>query len=152
MDPSQLDYLRKAFEGLGPQANEAMSQMLQPYDEEQFQGLFQKAFIDPAMMNYEQQAIPGIKESMISQNASSSSSLNQALAASAQDLSTGLGTQMGQFFQGQQGNQKDIMGILAQMLGQRTQEPIVTQKQSPFGQVAGAAGAVMPWWMGRGGR
>lgn len=157
MDPSQLKYLQQALQNLGPQANEAMSQMLKPYDEEQFQGLFKKAFIDPAMMNYEQQVIPSIKQSMISQNASSSGALNQALAASAQDLSTGLGTQMGQFYQGQQTNQLNALGILAQMLGMKPYENIATNRPSPFQQMSqtamGAAGMMMPWGMGRyGGR
>lgn len=134
---------------LGPQATEAMSQMLRPYDEKQFQGLFQKAFIDPAMMTYNQEILPAIRESAVSQNAGSSGSLNQALAASAQDLATGLGTQMGQFFQEQQGNQKDIMGILAQMLGMKPYENIASQNKSPFQQTLGAASAATPWWMGR---
>jgi len=128
------------MQGLGPQANEVLGQFLQPYDEKQFQGLFQKSFIDPAMMAYEQDVLPAIREGAVSQGAGSSGSLNQALAASAQDLSTGLGTQMGQFFQQQQGNQMNAMQILAALLGQRTQEPIVTQRQSPFSQIMQGAG------------
>jgi len=130
---------------LGPQANTVLEQNLQPYDEKQFQGLFQKSFVDPAMMRYEQDLLPAIRESAVSQNAGSSSSLNQALAASAQDLATGLGTQMGQFYQQQQGQQMDAMKLLASLFGVQTQQPIVQQNQSPFSQVAGLVGAASPW-------
>ena len=150
MDPSQLQYLQQALQGLGPQAQGAFSQFLQPYDEKQFQGLFQQAFIDPAMMAYEQQALPAIQQRFIDAGAGSSSALNQALGQSAADLSTMLGTQMGQFYQGQQQNQLGALGILGGMLGQRTQEPIVTQRQSPLSQIFGGIGAMQPWrWGGR---
>jgi len=134
------DQLMQMLQGLGGQANTALSQAMQPYDEDQFQGLFKKAFIDPAMMNYEQNALPKIQERMMGMDQDASGSLNQALAQSAQDLSTGLGTQMGQFYQQQQGNQMDAMKLLASLFGIQTQQPIVRNSPSPFQQFSNFAG------------
>ena len=123
-----------------------MGQFLQPYDQEQFQGLFQQAFIDPALMTYEQQVLPTIQQKFVDANAGSSSALNQALAQSATDLSTMLGSQMGQFYQNQQSNQLSGVSGLLSALGQRSFEPMVQQRQGILGpmiQAAGSIGAAM---------
>ena len=137
------------MKGLGPQAQSVLSQFLQPYDEEQFQGLFQKAFIDPAMMSYQRDVIPGIKESMISQNLGSSGSLNQALAASAQDLSTGLGKEMGGFYGQQQAGGINALSILSNMLNSKQSYPLVQQNPSMMSQWIGLLGAMSPFNWGR---
>ena len=137
-----MDYLNQAIQGLGPEAQQAFQQFLQPYDQEQFQGLFQQAFIDPAMQTFEQQTLPAIQQRFVDANAGSSSALNQALGQSAADLSTMMGGQMGQFYQGQQQNQLQALGQLGGMAGQRIQEPIIQQKQGWGGALLGAVGEV----------
>jgi len=140
MTGEQNDYLSQLLQGLGPEAQGALSQFLQPYDSGQYQDLFQQAFIDPAMQTYEQQVLPGIQQRFVDANAGSSSALNQALGQSAADLSTMLGGQMGQFFQQQQGNTLSALGLGNQALGQRSFDPIIQQRQGLAGPLIGAGG------------
>ena len=139
--PEQMEYLSQVLQGLGPQAQSAFQQFLQPYDQEQFQGLFQQSFIDPAMQTFEQQVLPAVQQRFVDANAGSSSALNQALGQSAADLSTMLGGQMGQFYQNQQGNQLQALNTLGGMSGQKMQEPIIQQKQGYLGPLIGAGAA-----------
>jgi hypothetical protein len=140
MTGEQSSYLAQALQGLGPQANEAFSQFIQPYDQNQFQGLFQQAFVDPALQQYEQQVMPMIQQRFIDAGAGSSSALNQALGQSAADLSTMLGSQMGQFYQGQQQNRLQALQGLTGMIGQRQFDPIIQQRQGILGPLIGAGG------------
>lgn len=148
MNQEQNDYLSQFLQGLGPDANAAISQFLQPYDQEQFQGLFQQSFIDPAMQTYEQQVLPGIQQRFVDANAGSSSALNQALGQSANDLSTMLGSQMGQFYQGEQQNKLGAMGLLNQTLGQRSFDPIIQKREGLAGPLLGAAGTAAGGFFG----
>ena len=138
----QTDFLNQLLGSLGPQAQEAYQQFLQPYDADQFQDLFQQSFVDPAMMQFEQQVLPAIQQRFVDAGAGSSSALNQALGQSATDLSTMLGSQMGQFFQQQQQNQLGALGQLGGLTGQRMQDPIIQQKQGLLGPLIGGAGQV----------
>lgn len=142
MTGEQSDFLSQAMGGLGPQANQAYSQFLQPYDQDQFQGLFQQSFIDPAMQQYEQQIVPMLQQRFVDANAGSSSALNQALGQSASDLSTMLGSQMGQFYQGQQQNQLQALQGLTGMVGQKQFDPIIHQREGILGSLIGAGGAM----------
>jgi hypothetical protein len=121
---------------------EIFQQILQPQTPEQFQDLYQQAFIDPAMRTYEQQVVPSIQQRFVEAGASSSSALNQALGQSAADLSTMIGSQAGQFYQQQQGQQLNALQLLNQLAGQRAVEPIVKQKQGMAGPLIGAAGTM----------
>ncbi|MCK5344704.1 MAG: tail fiber domain-containing protein [Candidatus Heimdallarchaeota archaeon] len=138
--PEQINYGGQTLQGLGPQANQAYSQFLQPYDAEQFQGLFQQAFVDPAMQNFEQQTMPAVQQRMIGANAGSSSALNQALASSAADVSTNIGSQMGQFYQGQQQNKLGALGQLNQLTGTRLVDPLIQEGYDPTGALIGLTG------------
>ena len=140
MSKQQSAAMNQAVQGLGGQANQALNQFLQPYDPSQFQDLFQQAFVDPAMMQYERNVLPAIQQRFGDANAGSSSALNQALGQSAADISTMIGGQAGQFFQQQQGNQLNAMQILNQLLGQRSFDPIIQQRQGLLGPAIGAAG------------
>jgi len=142
MTQEQTDFLSQALQGLGPQAGAAFQQFLQPYDPDQFQDLFQQAFVDPAMLTYEQQVLPSIQQRFVDANAGSSSALNQALGQSAADLSTMLGGQMGQFYQQQQGNQLNALQLLNQLTGQRAFDPIIQQRQGVAGPLIEAGGKV----------
>ena len=92
------------------------------------------------MQTYEQQVLPAIQQRFIDVGAGSSSALNQALGQSAADLSTMLGTQMGQFYQGQQQNRLQALGGLSGLLGQRSFDPIIQQRQGLLGPLIGAGG------------
>jgi len=140
--PEQQQFLSAVLGGIGPQAAQSYQQFLQPYQPEQFEGLFQQAFIDPAMLTYEQQVLPAIQQRFENLGAGSSSALNQALAQSATDLSTMLGSQMGQFYQQQQANQLGALGQLGGLTGQRTFDPMIQQRQGLLGPLLGAAGQI----------
>ena len=116
---------------MGPQqrnlASQSFSGFLQPYNPEQFQDLFQKSFIDPATQALQQQIIPAIKETFLGLDESGSGSLNRALAQSATDLSTALGSQYMNFYNNQQGNKLNALNLLGGLSTQRTFQPLVQQ-------------------------
>ena len=150
LTPQQQGYLGSALGGQNQQlAGQAYGNMLQPYDPAQFQDMFQKSFVDPAQQTMQRQIIPGIKENFMGMDESGSSALNQALAQSATDLSTGLGSQyMNQYNQMQQ-NQLQALGQMGGMAGQKTFEPIIQQKQGLAGALIGAGGQIGGGYFGR---
>lgn len=101
---------------------------------------FQKGVVDPTLQTYNQQVVPGIQQRFVDANASSSSALNQALAQSAGDLSTSLGSQYLQYQQGQQQNTLNALAQLGGLAGQRSFEPIVSQQQGILGPLIGGLG------------
>lgn len=111
LGPEQQQALSKAFGGGG-----AYEQFLQPQNYEE---MFQKSVIDPAMQAHMQQEIPGLQQRFVDVGAGSSSALNQALSQSATDLSTSLGSKYMDFFQGQQGRTLEALG----QIGSQTQQP-----------------------------
>lgn len=115
---------------------------MQPYDPEQMQGLFQQSFIDPAMQAYEQQVLPSIQQRFIGANAGSSSALNQALASSAADISTSIGSQAGQFYQQAQQNKLGALGQLGGLAGQRLVDPLIQKPYNIWGDLIGAGGRI----------
>lgn len=131
---------------MGPQqqqlASGAYSDFLQPYNQEGFQDLFQKSFIDPAQQALQRQIIPGIKEQFLGVDESGSGSLNRALAQSASDVATGLGSQYMNFYNQQQGNKLGALGQLLGLTGQRTFEPQIEQTQGLLGPLIAALGQV----------
>lgn len=128
--------------GLGQQAGEAYRQFLQPTSPEQYEDVFQKAVVDPAMMQYQQRVLPAIQQRFVDVGAGSSSALNQALAQSAQDLTTGLGAQYGDFFQQQQAKQLAALAGLGGLAGQRTFQPILSTGQGILGPLLQAGASI----------
>lgn len=132
LSPEQQSLFSSTLEQLGPAFTQTYGQLLQPQDPGQLQDVFQQAYVDPAMQAYQQQILPAIQQRFVDVGAGSSSALNQALAQSAQDLSTSLGTQFGNLYQQQQGRQ--LQGQLAALsglqglLGQQTFQPIIEQR------------------------
>lgn len=118
---------------MGPQAGAAYSQFLQPQSQEDLQAAFQKGVVDPSMQQFNQQVIPGIQQRFVDANASSSSALNQALASSAENLQTSIGSQYLPFMQNQQSNQLNALSQLGGLAGQRTFEPMMQQQQGILG-------------------
>ena len=115
---------------------------MQPQSAEDYQDVFQKSYVDPAMMAMERQIIPGIQQRFVDAGAGSSSALNQALAQSATDLSTSLGSQYGQFLQGQQQNQLNALNMFGQLGTQQTFSPLIQQQQGILGPLINAGGTI----------
>lgn len=63
---------------------------------------FQYGVVDPMMQQYQQRVLPSIQQHYADLNAGSSSALNQALAASANDLTTQMGSMYLPYMQNQQ--------------------------------------------------
>ena len=123
-------------------ASGAFSEFLQPYNAGQFQDLFQRSVVDPAQQTLQRHLIPSIKESFLGAGESGSGALNRALAQSATDLSTALGSQMMGFYQQQQGDKMRALGLLGGLAGQRTFEPMVEQTQGILGPLISALGQI----------
>ena len=118
--------------GLGPGAD-ALTSVLQGLDPEVMEDIFQTRYVDPAMKVFEQQLVPGLQQQFLDVGAGSSSALNQALAQGATDLSTMLGSQYGQFVQGQQQNALGGLGLLSGLLQPGTFQPMIQQQQGLLG-------------------
>jgi len=106
-------------------------------DPSQFQQMFQQSFVDPATQMLQRQIVPGIKEAYLGDE-KGSSALNQALAQSATDLSTALGSQLMNQYNIGQNRQIGALGNLGQLSGQQT-FPLL-QQQGLLGPLLGAAG------------
>jgi hypothetical protein len=109
-------------------------QLLQGFDSTQLMDFYQKGLVNPTIQTYQEQVLPSIQERFIDANAGSSSALNQALAKSATDLSSGLSGQLsGLLYQGQQQGSQNQLGALSQilsLLGQKAFDPLVQGPQN----------------------
>ena len=143
LTPEQQSYLSKAMG--------ATSQMGQPLGPEQFGEMFQKSYVDPMTQILQRQIIPMIKEQALGPDEMGSSALNQALAQSATDLSTALGSQyMSQYGQ-EQNRILQALGALGGLSGQKTFEPMIQQTQGILGPLLGALGQLGGAYLGVGG-
>ncbi|NGX36864.1 MAG: hypothetical protein K1000chlam2_00009 [Chlamydiae bacterium] len=130
LSPEQQQFLQGlGLPGLGEQAGQAYSDLLQPPS----QDLFQRSVVDPAMQQYEQRVLPAIQQRYVDENAGSSSALNQALAQSATDLTTSLGAQEANFYQQGQSNRISALSGLGGLSNQRTFEPHIQEQQGIMG-------------------
>ena len=142
LTPQQQQFLGGALGGpeMGQQAGAAYQQMLQPYDPKQYEDVFQKSIVDPAMQQYQRQVLPAIQQRFVDADAGSSSALNQALSQSASDLTTGFGQQYGDFFRQQQARQQAALSGLGGLATQQTFTPQIQQSGGILGPLIGAAG------------
>lgn len=109
---------RNEFEGILQPARNTFTEMSKPVNMEE---AFKKGVVDPMMMQYNQQVLPSVQQRFVDANAGSSSALNQALASSANDLTTQLGGLYLPFMQGQQQTQlqaaQGLTGLASPYLG-----------------------------------
>lgn len=140
LTPEQEQLFSQTLEQLGPDFLSTFSSFLQPQGPEGYQDVFQQAYVDPAMQALQTQIAPAIQQRFADVGAGSSSALNQALAQSATDLSTSIGSQYGQFLQGQQQQQLGALGQFMPLLGQQTFSPQFQQHQGILGSLMGAGG------------
>ena len=75
-------------------------------------------------------------------NAGSSSALNNALAQSAADLSTSIGSQFGQFMQGQQQNQLGALSQFLPLMLNQTFSPLISKQEGLAGPIIEALGRI----------
>lgn len=132
LTPQQRNFLSSV---LTPETSELSGQayrdFLQP--ESNYEDLFQKSVVDPTMMQYQRQILPSIQERFMGGDTKASGALNQALAQSATDLSTVLGSQYANFYNQQQANKLSALGGLSGMAGQQTFQPVVAQQGGILG-------------------
>lgn len=119
---------------LTPQQQQYLSGIMQGTDPEQFQQMFQKSFVDPSTQMLQRQIVPALKEAYLGDE-QGSSALNQALAQSATDLSTGLGSQLMTQF-----NLQQDRGM--QAVGQRQFSPMIHEQQGILGDIIKAIGYI----------
>ena len=129
---------------MGSQAAQAYQNFLQPQNPEDYQELFQQAYVDPARMQYERSILPAIKEQFMGDGGSKASgALNQALAQSATDLGTALGSEFGNFYQQQQANQLSALSGLSGLAGQQTFQPVIQPRPGIGGSLLSGAGSIL---------
>ena len=149
LTPGQQQFLSGALGGpeMGQQAGAAYQQMLQPYDPKQYEDVFNRSIVDPAIQQYQRQILPSIQQRFVDANAGSSSALNQALTQSANDLTSQFGTQYGNFFQNQQQRQLGALQGLGGLATQQTFAPQIEQSQGILGPLNGDGGQVGAGYM-----
>lgn len=126
-------YLRK----LSPSINTYKDFMNQGID----QSAFKTGVVDPMMQQYNQQVLPGVQQRFTDLNAGSSSALNQALASSANDLTTQMGQMYLPFMQNQQQNKLAAASGLSNIY-----LPFMQQQQNTrMGAAQGYAGLSNPY-------
>lgn len=134
LTPQQSNFLTSA---LGPTqqqgASSSYAEFLQPYSPQAFENLFQSSFVAPAQQTLQRQIIPAIKESFLGLDESGSGALNRALAQSATDVATGLGSQYMNFYNQQQANKLSALGQLGGLGTARTSIPNIQQTQGLLG-------------------
>lgn len=137
MTPEQQQLLSNLINDAGPQAVGAFPGLLQGFSEENFQ----KGVVDPTVRNYRQDILPEIEGRFADSGASSS--LNQALASSSEDLSNVLAGQRINYQQGQQQAQLGALNQILGLLGQKSFQPIVQGPQPGIlGDIIAALGKV----------
>jgi len=142
LTPEQQQFLSSILGSQSGNAQQAYNQFLQPYDPQQFQELYQKSFIDPAQQTLQRQIIPGLKENFLGLDESGSSALNRALAQSATDLSTSLGSGMLNQYNQMASNRLSALSGLSGLSGQNTFSPIINQQQGILGPLIGTGGSL----------
>ena len=113
--------------------------------------MFQKSFVQPAQQQLERNIIPTIKENFMGMDESGSGALNRALAQSASDVGTNLGSQYMNFFNQQAGQRLNALQQLGGMAGQKTFAPHLSQQQGLAGPLIQALGSILGGGLSGGG-
>lgn len=125
-----------------------MSPSIATYKDFMKQGIDQSAFktgvVDPMMQQYNQQVLPSVQQRFTDLNAGSSSALNQALASSANDLTTQMGQMYLPFMQNQQQNKLAAASGLSNLYLPYMQQ-MQQQQNTRMGAAQGYAGLSNPY-------
>lgn len=143
LTPEQRSLFSSILGAQGGAANQALGQFLQPKGFEDYKQLFEEQYVQPAQQAFQRSVAPAIQQRFVDLDAGASSALNQALAQSASDISTGLGSQFGGFLQGQQQNQLQALAQVLQLLQNQNQTPLIQQQQGLAGPLLQAGGSVL---------
>jgi len=125
---------------LTPEQQQYLSSIMGGTNPEEFQKMFQTSFVEPAQQMLQRQIIPGLKEAYLGEE-QGSSALNQALAQSATDLSTSLGSQLMN-----QWNMAQGRGL--QAAGTRMFEPMIQEQQGILGPILSMLGSIGGGFLG----
>lgn len=119
-------FSRKDLDKFLRPAKDTYGRLMQEGDDE---AAFKTGVVDPMMQQYKQQVLPGLQQRFVDANAGSSSALNQALASSANDLTTQMGQMYLPFKQSQQQTQLAAAGGLTGMTS-----PMLQYQGQQYGQ------------------
>lgn len=148
LTPQQQQLLSSTLQSAAPAYQQSLQQFLQPSSPEMDEAVFEKSFVAPAQQLFAQKLQPQIMQQFGDVNAASSSALNQALGQAAADLSTSMGSQYANYLQSQQQQRLQAMGLLQQLLGQQTFQPMFQQQQGILGPLIGTAGQLGAAYLG----
>lgn len=140
LTPEQRELYNQQLQQLGPQYISTLQSLLEGMDPETMQEVFNQTVLQPSMQTFEQDVLPAVQQRYIGAGAGSSSALNQALAKSAENLTTSLGSQYGQFAQNQQ--QLGLSGLQLANPYQPNISPLLQQQQGILGPLIGSAGSI----------
>ncbi len=135
-NPQQMQAMQQMFQALmgqggggGEGGDNAFGDIFGQFDPSQVTDMFQKGVQEPAMRNFQQSVIPGIKESFADQGASSG--LNNSLATAGSNLQSDLGSQLAMFMQqAKMQNQQNRIGGLNSFMNQRPNMPYQQRGQA----------------------
>lgn len=122
--PEQMQAMQQMYQALTGQggSDNAFGDIFGQFNPEQITDVFQRGVSEPAMRNFQQSIVPGIKESFADQGASSG--LANSLATAGSNLQSDLGAQLAQFMQqARMQNQQNRIGGLSSYLNQRPNLP-----------------------------
>lgn len=142
--PEQQDLLNQAGQVYG---NDVMTLLQQIIGGQDTTELFQKTYVDPAMLAFNRDIAPAIAERFQGGDTGLSSALNQTLAKSAEDITTLLGSQMGNFMQNQQQAQLQAAGQLGGLATTKQFEPVIKQKKNWWEDLIDIGKAAAPFLM-----
>jgi hypothetical protein len=129
--------------------DQVMTLLEQILGNQDYESLFQKSYVDPAMLAFNRDVAPAIAERFQGGDTGASSALNQTLAKSAEDITTLLGSQMGNFMQNQQQQQLQAANMAGNFATTKQFEPVIKQKKGWLDELLGLGmGAV---GLGKGG-
>ena len=142
LNDQQMGFLNSILSGATPGAAQAIQGLINPETQGPQSEQFQKSVIDPALLYFNKEVSPAIKQQFLGGEEFDSSALNQALGQAATDLSTSMGSQYSNHLQQQKMNQLQGLNLAGGLSGQRTFEPFMQQQQGLAGPLISAAGTI----------
>lgn len=139
-DVMSSDPLQKYWDKASPTRDTYRELMSQGNDEK----AFKTGVVDPMMQQYNQSVLPALQQRFVDANAGSSSALNQALASSANDLTTQMGSMYLPFMQGQQQTRLSAAQGLQNSINPYMQGA-QQQQQTQLAAAQGLAGLANPY-------
>lgn len=136
------------FDSMGDLSQDQIKTLLMKIiGDQDYESLFQKSYVDPAMLAFNRDVAPAIAERFQGGDTGASSALNQTLAKSAEDITTLLGSQMGNFMQNQQAQQLQAANMAGNWGQTRQFEPVIKKKKGWLDEILDVGKAAAPFLM-----